>query len=328
LKNYALGIDIGGTSIKGAVFSIDGRVAFLTAMPTEAEKGGKKVLDNVLFLIRALIDKHGTTKNVVGIGIGTPGSVNEKGIIIGGAQNLPGWEGTEIVKPIRKKSGLPVVVTNDALAMTLAEWRFGAGKGLDNIVCLVLGTGFGGGIVANGRMYKGAHGLAGELGHVSVDYNGYPCACGQKGCVECYASATGIVRMAIQVSAGLARNRRTAFSKLVAAKPRDLTSKTVYDYVKLRDAAALKINEMVCEKLARVVGIVINAFAPDRIILGGGVMNAGTAIIDMTWKYVTRYSLPGSRDHCKLVRARCGQNAGVIGAAQLVFEGPIGNKNV
>jgi len=111
-------------------------------------------------------------------------------------------------------------------------------------------------------------------------------------------------------------------------KARDLTSKTVYDYVKLRDAAALKINEMVCEKLARVVGIVINAFAPDRIILGGGVMNAGTAIIDTTWKYVTRYSLPGSRDHCKLVRARCGQNAGVIGAAQLVFEGPIGNKNV
>ena len=161
MKNYALGIDIGGTSIKGAVFSIDGRVAFLTAMPTEAEKGGKKVLDNVLFLIRALIDKHGTTKNVVGIGIGTPGSVNEKGIIIGGAQNLPGWEGTEIVKPIRKKSGLPVVVTNDALAMTLAEWRFGAGKGLDNIVCLVLGTGIGGGIVANGSLYKGSHGLAG-----------------------------------------------------------------------------------------------------------------------------------------------------------------------
>jgi glucokinase len=328
LKQYALGIDIGGTSIKGAVVSIDGRVAFLTAMPTEAEKGGKKVLDNVIFLIRALIEKHGTTKNVAGIGIGTPGSVNEKGIIIGGAQNLPGWEGTEIVKPIRKKSGLPVVVTNDALAMTLAEWRFGAGKRLDNIVCLVLGTGIGGGIVANGSLYKGSHGLAGELGHVSVDYNGYPCACGQKGCVECYASATGIVRTAIQVSAGLARNRRTAFSKLVAEDPRGLTSKTVYDYVKLRDATALKVNEMVCEKLARIVGVIINAFAPDRIILGGGVMNAGTTVIDTTRKYVSRYCLPGSRDHCKLVRARCGQNAGVIGAAQLVFEGPIGNKNV
>ncbi|MGB7569838.1 MAG: ROK family protein [Chitinivibrionales bacterium] len=328
MENYAIGIDIGGTSIKGAVLSKNGRPAFLTSVPTEAEKGGKRVLGNVLALIESLIDRHGTRKNILGIGIGTPGAVNAGGAVIGGAQNLPGWEGTNIIKPTRKRFGLPVKTTNDAVAMTLAEWRFGAGKGLDNIVCLTLGTGIGGGIVANGRIYKGACGLAGELGHISVDYNGLPCSCGQRGCLECYASAAGIVRMAIGVCAGFSKNRRTAFSKLVAAKPRDLTSKIVYDYVKKRDTAALRINEMVCEKLARIVGVTINAFAPDRVILGGGVMNAGKIIIDTTWKYVSRYSLSGSRSRCALVKARCGEKAGVIGAAQLVFEEMGRDKNV
>ncbi len=328
MKNYAIGIDVGGTGLKGVVLHDTGVRSFLTRVPTEAEKGGKSVLDKVLVLIEAIIDKHGTRKNLLGIGIGTPGAVNASGTVIGGAQNLPDWEGTNIIKPIRQRFGLPVKTANDALAMTLAEWRFGAGKGLDNIVCLTLGTGIGGGIVANGRIYKGAHGLAGELGHISVDYDGVSCSCGQKGCVECYASAAGIVRTAIGVCAGLSQNRQTEFSKLVAAKPRDLTSKTVYDYVKKRDAAALRVNEMVCEKLARIVGVAINAFAPDRIVLGGGVMNAGKVIIDTTRKYVSRYSLSGSRGRCTLAKARCGENAGVIGAAQLVFEEMGRNKNV
>jgi Transcriptional regulator/sugar kinase len=326
LKNYTIGIDIGGTSIKGVVLSQNGRTAFLTSVPTEAEKGGKSVLDKVLILIESLIDKHGTKKNILGIGIGTPGTVDAQGKIIGGAKNIPGWEGSRIYEPVRKQSGLPVMAINDALAMTLAEWRFGAGKGFDNIVCLTLGTGIGGGIVADGRLYKGAGGLAGELGHVPVDYDGVPCACGQKGCVECYASATGIVRTALQVCRGIGKGRQTAFSKLAAANPRGLTSKIVYDYVKIRDRAALQVNEMVCEKLARTIGMVINAFAPDRIVLGGGVMKAGKIIIDTTWKYVARYSLPDSLKRCRLVRAQCGDNAGVIGAAHMVFEGTIGEK--
>jgi glucokinase len=320
LGHYAIGIDIGGTSIKGALLSKDGVVVFLISAPTGAEKGGKKVLENVLFLIETLIGKHGMKKNIIGVGIGTPGSINEKGTVIGGAKNLPGWEGTQVFRPIGKRFGLTAIAINDALAMTLAEWRYGAAKGFANVVCLSLGTGIGGGIIIDNRIYKGAHGLAGELGHVSVDYSGIACTCGQRGCVERYASATGIVRTAIHTCAGLAKNRQTPFSKLVAAKPGQLTSRVVYDYVKKRDRIALQVNERVCEKLARIIGVAINAFAPDRVVLGGGVMNAGTIIINTTRKYVPLYSLSGSREGCTLLKAKCGENAGAIGAAQMVFE--------
>ncbi len=326
MKKYAIGIDVGGTNLKGVVMDRNGRCRHLSRIPTEADKGGKKVLENILSLIGTLIEKEGTKKDILGIGIGTPGFVDAKGVI-SAAKNLPGWEGTNVYKPIQKRFGLPATAGNDVTVATLAESRYGAGQGVQNLVCLALGTGIGGGIVTNGQLYKGTFGMAGELGHISVETNGVPCNCGVKGCVECYASATGIVRTALELCRGLPPDRQTSFSRLAAAQPHTITSKIVYDYVKQNDPAAGAVNEMVCDKLARIIGIIVNALSPDRIILGGGVMMAGQVIIDTTAKYVPRYCFEAIWRHCELVIAQCGENAGVLGAAQLVFE-DLAGKNI
>jgi glucokinase len=325
MKNHAIGIDLGGTNLKGVVMDRNGTCRHLTRVPTEADQGGKKVLENILSLIGALIEKEGTKKDILGVGIGTPGFVDAMGVV-SGAGNLPGWEGTNVYKPIQKRFGLPATAGNDVTVAALAESRYGAGKGVQNLVCLALGTGIGGGIVANGQLYKGTFGMAGELGHISVETDGILCSCGVKGCVERYASGPGIVRTALELCRGIPQSEQTPFSAMAAAQPGRLTSKIVYDYVKQRDPMACRVNELVCDKLARIIGIMVNALSPDRIILGGGVMMAGKVIIDTTAKYVPRYCLKEIWRRCKLVRAQCGENAGVLGAAQLVFEDLSGKK--
>jgi glucokinase len=320
VKQYAIGIDIGGTNLKGTVMNRAGEFRHLIRMPTEAEKGGAKLLENILGLIEDLIDKEEKDGSFIGVGIGTPGFVDAEGTVIGGAKNLPGWEGSNLYRPIKKRFGLPATAGNDVTVGTLAEWRYGAGLGVQNVVCLMLGTGIGGGIVANGQLYKGTYGMAGELGHISVETNGRQCNCGIKGCVECYASATGIVRTAVEICRDLEARKQTSFSKLANDKPEKLTSKTIYEYVKKNDPIACQVNEIVCEKLARVIGIMVNTLSPDRIILGGGVMMAGQVIIDTVSKYVPQNCWKDVWQHCELVIAKCGENAGVIGAAQLVFE--------
>jgi glucokinase len=320
MARYAIGIDVGGTSVKAVILSENGRASHLTALPTRPHSGPNTVLDIVLALIGGLIKKQGAVKNILGVGIGTPGTIDSSGTVIGGAHNIPGWLGTRVFKPIVKQFGLEAFACNDAAAMTLAEWRYGAAKGFSNVVCLALGTGIGGGMIIGSKLYEGASGLAGEFGHVSVDYNGVPCKCGQRGCAERYASATGIVQTAHAVCAGLGVNNRTPFSKLVEGKLLPLTSKTVFDYVKKGDPVALSVLEQVCDKLARTLGVIINTLSPERIVLGGGVMNAGSIIIDTTWEKLPRYCLADSRKNCRLVSAGLGERAGVIGAAQLVFE--------
>jgi glucokinase len=320
VKRYAIGIDLGGTNLKGVVMDRAGECRHLMRVPTEAEKGGPKLLENILGMIGKLLDKEGKSDSIIGVGIGTPGFVDAEGTVIGGAKNLPGWEGTNLYTPIRQRFGLPATAGNDVTVGTLAEWRYGAGLGVQNVACFMLGTGIGGGIVTNGQLYKGTYGMAGELGHMSVEANGRQCNCGIRGCVERYASAPGIVQTAIEVSRSLVKGKETPFSKLVVSEPESITSKIVYDYVKMNDPAAIMVNEMTCEKLARAVGLMVNALSPDRVILGGGVMMAGQGIVDTVSKYVPKNCWKDLWQRCELVIAKCGENAGVIGAAQLVFE--------
>jgi glucokinase len=325
VKQYAIGIDIGGTNLKGVVMDKAGETRHLVRIPTEAEKGGTRLLENILSMVEGLIAKNGKDGTIVGVGIGTPGFVDTEGTVIGGAKNLPGWEGTNLYIPIRKRFGLLASAGNDVTVGTLAEWRYGAGLGVQNVVCFMLGTGIGGGIVTGGQLYKGTYGMAGELGHMSVETGGRQCNCGIKGCVERYASAPAIVQTALEVCRGLEKGKETPFSKLALKKPDELTSKIVYDYVKKNDPVAITVNEMTCEKLARAVGLMVNALAPDRVILGGGVMMAGQVIIDTVAKYVPQNCWKELWQRCELVIAQAGENAGVIGAAQLVFE-DIANK--
>jgi glucokinase len=319
MEKLAIGIDVGGTNLKGIIMNEQGKGRHLCRVPTEAEKGGRKVFDNVLALIDKLLRKHGSKKEILGIGIGTPGFVDRDGTV-SGAENLPGWKGTRLYDPILRRFGLSATAGNDVTVTALAESRFGAGKGMKNMVCLALGTGIGGGLVINGQLYKGSHGMAGELGHISVESDGLQCNCGQKGCVERYASATGIVDAAIRICNELGAKQHTPFARVALQKTQSLTSKIVYDYVKKKDPVACRVNDYVCEKLARAIGIIVNALSPDRIILGGGVMMAGQVIVDTVSRHVPKFCWPQIWKHCDIAIAQLEENAGVLGAAGLVFE--------
>jgi glucokinase len=319
MHNKAIGIDIGGTTIKGAVVGRDGRLRNETRIPTASVTRGPGMLDALLGLIATIAEREGGTKNLCGAGIGTPGFVGRDGTIIGRAGNIPGWEGTRLYEPIMERFGLKAVASNDATAAALAEARFGAGRGIENSVFYSLGTGIGGGIVAGGRLYHGSRGMAGEFGHVSIDHEGVPCTCGRKGCVEQYASAPAIVywaRTLCDVNAAEA----TDFAHMVRTAGESLTAKQIYEFVNRGDAVALRVNDFVCDKLARAIGITINTLSPDRIVLGGGVMMAGTVIVDTVAKFLPKYALPEPLSHCTMAIAELGGNAGVIGAGTLVFE--------
>ncbi|MCX7725885.1 MAG: ROK family protein, partial [Chitinispirillaceae bacterium] len=176
------------------------------------------------------------------------------------------------------------------------------------------------GIVTDCRLYTGTYGMAGELGHILVETNGIQCNCGLKGCVERYASATGIVELAKKFSFDLPYEKETEFSKLVKKDPTKITSKIVYDYVAKKDPIALKVNETACEMLGRLIGIICNSLSPDKIVLGGGVMNAGDIIIETTSRYAAKSCWAMIWQKCQLVKAELGEDAGVLGAAAMVFD--------
>jgi glucokinase len=255
---------------------------------------------------------------MLGVGIGSPGFVDPSGIVLGGAENLPGWKGTHVFAPIAERFGLRATAANDVTAAALAEYRFGAGRGVQNMVCLALGTGIGGGIVANGGLYKGSHGMAAELGHIVVETNGLPCNCGQCGCVEQYASATGIVNMARRFAE--MNDNKTAFVEAVRKNPEATTAKMVYEAVKAGDPVAHLVHTTAMDMLARVCGIMCNTLSPDRIVLGGGVVMAGQIIVDEVTKHLHKYCWEAIAQRCEIVRAQCGEDAGVLGAAAMVFE--------
>lgn len=318
MAELAIGIDLGGTNLKGIVMDREGNARCVERTPTEAHLGGEHVLDNILQLVAALIGKIGGQGEIAGVGIGSPGFIDSDGTVIGGAENLPGWQGTQVFLPIKKRFELRAAAANDVTAMALAESRFGAGRGVANMVCLALGTGIGGGIVLNGRLYKGSHGMAGELGHISVETDGIQCNCGLKGCVEQYASATGIANLASQLHGTVGEPSR--LGNIVADKSEPVTSKLVYEFVAKRDPLALLVHRTACRMLARACGIICNAFAPDRIVLGGGVLEAGDIIVDEVSKHVPDNCWPGIWERCDIARAECGEDAGALGAAALVFE--------
>lgn len=320
MRKLAIGIDLGGTNIKGIILDETGKGYHVTRIPTEAHKDGSQVLQNILSLIDLLIEKQGAAESFVGVGIGTPGFVDSDGTILGGAENIPGWNGMQLYEPIFKRFGIRAVAANDVTVMAFAESKYGAGKGVKNMVCFALGTGVGGGIVINGELFKGSHGMAGELGHIVVETNGIACNCGQNGCLEQYASATGIVNIARKFCDTMKNSAVSPFAENVNQNPDKVTSKMIYDYVNLHDPVAILVHETATDMLARAIGIVSNIFSPDRIVLGGGVMMAGQVIVDTVNRYAPKYCWPAIWDNLDIKIAQLGEDAGVLGAAAMVFE--------
>ncbi len=312
-----IGIDLGGTTVKFAILTIDGEIQQKWSIKTDSANEGKQIIPTIIESIQHHLNLYGLSSNdILGIGMGSPGAVDfKKGTVIG-AYNL-GWKTLQPVKEqIEAGTGLPFFIDNDANVASLGERWKGAGEGEDNVVFMTLGTGVGGGVIVEGNLIHGA-GAAGELGHINVDPHGYLCTCGNRGCLETVASATGVVRLAHDLSQSFTGESDL---KRRVDDGQEVTSKIVFDGAKQGDQLALKVVDEFSLYLGIACANIANILNPDSIVIGGGVSAAGEFLLKGVEKYFLHYAFPPVRATTKIKLAKLGNDAGVIGAASLVME--------
>lgn len=310
MKNYCFGIDVGGTTVKCGLFNIEGEVLDKWEIPTRTEDGGKNILPDVAQAIFAKIQEKGLHKEeVAGVGIGVPGPVNDDGVIAC-AVNLH-WGRMDIVKELEALTGLKVKAGNDANVAALGELWKGGGMGYHNMVLLTLGTGVGGGIIVNDKIFGGSQGAAGELGHVHVeDAITDPCNCGSCGCLEQVTSATGIAR--------LAREELAASQEPSLIRGGEVSAKTVFDAVKQGDALAIRVAERFGAYLGKAMASFGAVLDPEVFVIGGGVSKAGPILLDYIKKNYLCYAFPTAKN-VAFKLATLGNDAGIYGAAKMVL---------
>lgn len=306
-----IGVDLGGTTIKVGICNEEGQLLHKYEGPTEAESGPETVLNNVERYVRHLVETSNYEwDQVVGIGAGVPGFLDIPAGVVRISPNL-NWRDVPVKAILEEKLGKTVLLNNDANVAALGEVWSGAGKGLQNVVCFTLGTGVGGGIIINGKIYEGYQGMAGELGHIQVvpDLEAIQCGCGQMGCVETVSSATGIVRMA---NDAVERGERTTLAILDKIEAKD-----VFDAAKIGDEVALRIIRRAAHYLGKTMAILSVVLNPQRFIIGGGVSKAGNLLFDAIRENYEKYTPQASREGVDIVPAALGNDAGVVGAAGL-----------
>ena len=319
MSRKIIGIDLGGTSVKFAILTREGEVQEKWSIKTNILDEGSHIVDDMIESINHRLRLLGLgAEDFIGIGMGSPGVVDrEKGTVVG-AYNL-NWKTLQPVKEkIEKATGIPFFIDNDANVAALGERWKGAGENQPDVVFMTLGTGVGGGIVAEGKLLHGVAGAAGELGHITVDFD-QPilCTCGKKGCLETVASATGIVNLTRRYADEYAGD---AELKQLIDNGEDVNAKIVFDLAKAGDELAL----IVYRNFARYLGIACanigSILNPSTIVIGGGVSAAGEFLLDGVRKFYEENSFPQVRTSTKLALATLGNDAGVIGAASLVLQ--------
>ena len=310
MKEYCFGIDIGGTTIKCGLFSIGGELLEKWEIPTRTQENGKYILPDVAETILAKMQSREIVADQVdGVGIGVPGPVDDEGKVPV-AVNLH-WGRVNIVKEIRNMTGLRTKAGNDANVAALGEMWKGGGAGYNNLIMVTLGTGVGGGVIINQKIVAGAHGAGGEIGHAHVeDAIKEPCNCGNCGCLEQVASATGIVR--------LAREELAASDEPSLLRDAPLTAKAVFDAVKKDDALAIRVAERFGSYLGKALSIYACISDPQVFVIGGGVSKAGPILLEYIVKYYRQYAFTACKG-ADFVLATLGNDAGIYGAARLVL---------
>lgn len=311
MSKYVFGVDIGGTTVKLGLFDVEGNILEKWEIPTRTEEAGSKILPDIAESIQSKIsERQMTVADVVGVGAGAPGPVDDNGVIRM-AVNL-GWGTFSIRETLEKILGLPVMAGNDANVAALGEMWKGGGQGSSNMIAVTLGTGVGGGIISGGRVLTGAVGAGGEIGHIHVEDNETEsCNCGNKGCLEQYASATGITRLA---------NRKLSESDRESLlRKGEVSAKAVFDAVKQKDALAMEVAEEFGKYLGDGLSVIAGVVNPDTILIGGGVSKAGDILIDYIKPHYEKNVFHGSRN-ARFVLATLGNDAGIYGAARLVLD--------
>ncbi|MDX2033478.1 MAG: ROK family protein [Blastocatellia bacterium] len=312
---YFIGIDLGGTNIKAALVDTEtGEIDDPVSIPTHAREGYDSVISQMNVLVNRLIAAKGLEKNAVGgIGVGVPGAIDmERGRTLF-LPNLPGqWRNVPLAEKLGELSALPVRIINDARAMTLGEWKFGAGKGVETVACYTLGTGIGGGLIINNQLHLGIGGGAGELGHVTIDMHGPKCGCGANGCVEAYASGPAIAAMGMKA---VVQGATTRIAELCENDLNRITPELICQAAVDGDSIAKEIYEQAGYYIGVAVASIVTAINPRRVVMGGGVAAAGEVILDPIRRTVqTRVCLTDLK-HVQVVLAELGNTAGLIGAA-------------
>ncbi len=296
-----VGIDMGATRIKMALVDSKGSLSFRRQINTPLDAERSYLIDSIINNVKEIIDESGVKKkDILGVGIGVPGPVDSKKGVIYYFPNIKGWENTPLKAILERKLGIKVALDNDVNAMTLGEYRFGAGKGTKNLICLTLGTGVGGGLIINGDIYRGSTMCAGEIGHVPINEKGPRCNCRGIACIESYIGNRYTLRRA-----------RKIFGKSITLERLSMLGKK-------GNKKALNIWQDVGKKLAIALTGAINLLNPDMVIIGGGVSNAGNLILGPLKNEIKLRAMRDQALHVRITRARLGDNAGIIGASLLI----------
>ena len=312
IRKYYIGIDLGGTFIKGGIVDDTGNILISDKVPTESEKGADRVALNIANLCKTLLDQvNMTASDIVGIGMGVPGMIDsEKGEVV--YSNNLGLEHFFIAESVETLTGLPVKIANDANVAALGETKFGCGKDYQNTVMLTLGTGVGGGIIINGKLFEGNRSAGAELGHSVIVAGGEQCTCGRKGCLEAYASATALIRDTKRVMLADKNSKMWQIGSIDK-----VTGKTAFDYKDV-DESAKKVVEDYIEKLGVGITNLANEFRPEAVILGGGVCAQGDNLIKPLQEFVNREIFAGGKGpQVKILTATLENCAGLLGAVAL-----------
>jgi glucokinase len=335
MSNFSIGVDLGGTNLRIAAVNQQGDLMEKVTLGTRVALGKDHVIREMCDAIRVLAVKYREAGSLQGIGVGVPGIIDMKTGMLRESPNLPGWAGSPVQAQIEQLLGTRVILENDANAAALGEKWLGAAKDVDDMVMLTLGTGVGGGIVLGGRIWHGMTGMAGEFGHMTVEPDGPQCGCGNRGCVEQYASATAVVRMAKEA---IASGRAPALASALNSDP-EFNAKAVYNLAIQGDEEARKIFGRVGRALGICIANLVNAFNLSMYVVGGGVSSAWEAFSPFIFEELRQRSLiyaataprsllsdgqsasgeVGAEGPTKTIitRALLGSDAGLYGAAQL-----------
>jgi len=313
---WAVGVDLGGTKVEVARVDSAGRLHQRLRRPTNVKEGPKAVEREIVNLANELQKLAGSPP--IGVGIGLAGQIDPREGVVIFAPNLH-WHNVPFQSDLKQALKLPIVITNDVRAVAWGEWLHGAGKGCDDLVCLFVGTGIGGGVVSGGRMLTGCSNTAGELGHITIDINGPPCTCGQRGCLEALAGGWAIEKVA-QEAVALDPPAGALLTKLAGGTPDGITAKTVAEGARKGDLLSLRLFERTTQALIAGCVSIVNAFNPCRLILGGGVIEGLPELVEQIDQGVRRRALSAATKSLQVLPAKLGNNAGVVGAATLALQ--------
>jgi len=313
---YKAGIDIGGTNIKAGIIDGNQKIMAQTLMPTRAERPAEEVIADIAGLVRQLMESLNMEESALaGVGVGCPGLVDANAGVVRYSNNIS-WENVALVRELGKYFACEIRISNDANCAALGEVRAGAAKDVSNAILLTLGTGVGGGIILNGKVFEGSNAGGAELGHTSLILGGEPCTCGRRGCVEAYASATALIRDAKRAAIA---DKKSLMNRMCGGKIENMNGKIPFDAALEGDHAAREVVENYYTYLAEAIANYVNIFRPDVVLLSGGICNQGSRLTKPVEEHLSFLCFGGDRAFVPPVRcAVLGNDAGIIGAAGLI----------